>query len=280
MKKLCLVTGASSGIGKFTALEIAKNDFKVVVVCRNKNKAEDTVQEIKSLSKNNDVEYLLCDFSSQKQIKKAAEEFKSKYDKLDILLNNAGLIKGEKTLTEDRIEETFAVNHMGYFLFTNLLLDIIKSTDKSRIVNVSSEAHRMAFTPNFDDINFEKNKYSSFPAYAQSKLNNILFTYELSKRLEGTTVTTNCLHPGTIASNFGQSGHPIFAFLARLSKPFLKTVEQGSQTNIYLALSKDVENVTGKYFKNKKIANSTPVTHNKEYQKRLWEISENLIRID
>jgi NAD(P)-dependent dehydrogenase (short-subunit alcohol dehydrogenase family) len=277
--KVCIVTGANAGIGRVTALEIAKMGAKLVIVCRSKERGEEALKDIRNKSNNDSVELILADMASQKSIKNFAEQFKAKYDKLDVLVNNAGLIIGKRELTEDGIESTFAINHMGYFITTHLLLDMLKESPAGRIVNVASEAHRMGTTA-FDDINCEKG-YNSMKVYGQSKFNNILFTYELAKRIkEHKNLTVNCLHPGVIGSNFGQTGAAWFKFGAKLLKPFFLTNEQGAETQIYLATSPEVEGVSGKYFDKKKPVRSSKISYDENAWKKLWEISEGLVKID
>lgn len=275
--KICIVTGSNSGIGKVTALEIAKMGATVIMVSRDRNKGEKALEEVRNLSGNKDVELMLCDFASQKSIRKFAEEFKSKYQKLHILVNNAGLILTEKTITEDGIESTFAINHIGYFLLTELLLDVIRESTPARIVNVSSDAHKTGHI-DFDDINFERKKYSSIGAYCNSKLANILFTRELAKRLKGTKITVNCLHPGVISSNFGSNTSGILGFLVKIAKPFFTTVEKGAETQIYLATSPQVDDVTGEYFSKKKVAYTTSEANNEGIAKKLWDVSNEMIK--
>ncbi len=275
--KVFLVTGANAGIGRITALEIAKSGATLVIVCRDQGRGEEALKDIKEKSKNDKVELLLADLSSQQEIHKLAEQFKSKYDRLDVLVNNAGVIFGERKLTVDGIENTFALNHLGYFLLTNLLLDLLKKSAPSRIINVSSEGHRMG-NIKYDDINREKG-YSSVSVYGQTKFDNILFTYELASRLEGTGVTVNCLHPGGVATNFGSGNNTFFGFLVKLARPFLISAEKGAETSVYLALSPEVENVTGKYFIKKKQKKSSGPSYDKDAAKRLWEISEKMTKL-
>ncbi|CAN5637284.1 hypothetical protein BH24ACT21_BH24ACT21_06280 [soil metagenome] len=199
--KVCLVTGATSGIGKVTAHELAKQGATVVIVGRSRQKVEATVEEINSRTGNQSVEYLLADLSSQKEIRSLAREFKSRYDRLDVLVNNAGAVFAEYGETEDGVERTFAVNHLNYFLLTNLLLDVLEASAPSRIVNVASGAHQGAEL-DFDDLGAKQN-YGFMRAYGRSKLANIMFTYELARRLEGTGVTANALHPGSVATGIG-----------------------------------------------------------------------------
>ncbi|MBC7474550.1 MAG: SDR family oxidoreductase [Candidatus Sericytochromatia bacterium] len=279
--KICIVTGANSGIGKVTALEIAKMGATVIMVCRSKEKGEKALEEVKNISNNKNVELMLCDFASQKSIRDFAEQFKSKYKSLHILVNNAGLIISDKSITKDGIESTFAINHLGYFLLTNLLLDLLKSSEPSRIVNVSSDGHKIGHI-DFDDLNYEHKKYSSMKAYCDSKLANILFTKELSKRLKGTNVTANCLHPGAINSNFAYNMTGFMGNIVKLIKPLLNivltTVEKGAETQIFLATSPEVEGVTGEYFSKKRIASTNNEAKDKNVAERLWQVSEDMVK--
>jgi NAD(P)-dependent dehydrogenase (short-subunit alcohol dehydrogenase family) len=269
--KTCLITGANSGIGRVTARVIAEMGARLTIVCRSRERGAPALEEIKRASGNPSVELMTCDFSSQNQIRRLAEEFKSKHDRLDILVNNAGLMMNKRVLTEDGLETTFAVNHLGYFLLTNLLLDLIKRSAPARIVNVASLAHRGGYI-NFDDLQSERG-FSSMPVYRQSKLANILFTYELARRLEGTGITVNCLHPGIIATGIARR----FPWFIRAAlKLFFTGVEQGAETSIYLATSPEVENITGKYFDNKVEAQTSRESYDEETARRLWEVSEQI----
>jgi len=269
--KTCLITGANSGIGKVTARAIAAIGARVTIVCRNRERGDTALEEIRRSSGNPSVELMTCDFSSQSQIRRLAEEFISKHERLDLLINNAGLMMNTRVLTEDNLEMTFAVNHLGYFLLTNLLLDLIKRSAPARIVNVASLAHQGGHI-NFDDLQSER-EFRSMPAYRQSKLGNILFTYELARRLEGTGVTVNCLHPGVIATNIAQR----FPWFIRIPfKLFVTGVEKGAETSIYLATSPEVEGVTGKYFDNKTETRSSRESYDEEVACRLWGVSEEL----
>ncbi len=272
--KICIVTGSNIGIGKITAIELAKMGGHVVMICRDKSRGESAQAEIKKKSGNEKVDLLLADFSSQESIRRVAEEFNQKYDRLDVLVNNAGAIFGERKLTVDGIETTFAVNHLGYFLLTNLLLDKLKASAPSRIVNVASRAH-MRTTMNFDDLYGEKD-FQSFRAYAQSKLANVMFTYELAERLEGMGVTVNCLHPGVVATGFGRGGTKFFQFLFKLGAPLLTSPKKGAETSVFLASSPEMEDVSGKYFVNKRVQKSSDASCDREAWKRLWNLSEKL----
>lgn len=277
--KICLVTGANSGVGKYTALGLAKMGAEVVMVCRDKGRGESAQKEIVEECGDKNVHLMLCDLSVQKQIRTFADDFRKKYKKLDVLVNNAGLMIGKRILTEDGIEYTFAVNHLAYFLLTHLLLDMLKESAPSRIINVSSMGHRFA-SIYFDDLMFEK-KYSDFFAYNQSKLANIMFTYELARRLEETDVTANCLHPGGVATNFGNESAPVFRFLLELGKltRVMVSPEKGARTSVYLASSPDVEGVSGKYFDNCRGKKSSGRSYDVNAQKKLWELSEKLTGI-
>jgi NAD(P)-dependent dehydrogenase (short-subunit alcohol dehydrogenase family) len=276
--KLCVITGANSGIGFETAKALAKKGAYIVMVCRNEDKAIEAKNQILETVPDAGIAIVLCDFSIQKEIRTAADEIISRYKKIDILINNHGFIASERTETVDGLEETFAVNHIGYFLFTNLLLDNIKAAKKGRIVNVASDAHRAGeFDP--DNLQLEDN-FSSMKAYGNSKLFNILFTKELADRLTDTNVTANCLHPGVIRSNFGQSGEWWVSLFYKVFGVFMTSNKEGAETSIYLASSDEVENANGAYFKNKKAAAPKKQARDMEAAKKLWEISEELCELN
>jgi NAD(P)-dependent dehydrogenase (short-subunit alcohol dehydrogenase family) len=274
--KICLVTGASSGIGRATALELARRGARVIAVCRDPERGQAAATDIVQRSGNSDVTLLLADLSSQAAIRRLAAEIQERFTALHVLVNNAGLIVGDRQVTEDGIEYTFALNHLAYFLLTDLLLDRLKASAPARIVNVASQI-AVYGTLDFDDLQGEQS-YGSWRAYAQSKLANIFFTFELARRLEGTGVTANCLHPGAIGSNFGASGPPLLRFLTRLGKPFLTSNERGAETSVYVASSPEVEGVTGKYFVRKKTARTSRKWHDPAVAKKLWEASEGLVQ--
>ena len=269
--KICIVTGANTGIGKETALGLAKLGATIVMVCRDHERGEAALRDIKQKSRNDRVELMFCDFSSQNSIRQFASDFKQRHDRLDVLVNNAGVVLREYSMTEDGFESTFAINHLGYFLLTNLLLDVLKKSAPSRIVNVASTAHKYGKL----DINswVTGRDYSTFGAYANSKLANVLFTYELARRLEGTGVTANCLHPGGVGTNLFR-GLP--KFMQALIKLVTISPERGARTSIYLASSPEVEGVTGKYFARRRQQKSSEASHNEEAARRLWEVSEEL----
>jgi NAD(P)-dependent dehydrogenase (short-subunit alcohol dehydrogenase family) len=277
-EKVFLITGATAGIGKETARGIARTGARVVIIGRNKEKCEQVLEEIRLTTGNQNLDSLVADLFSIAEIRRAADEFKSKYDRLDVLVNNAGAIFDKRETTVDGLEKTFALNHISYFLLTNLLLDTIKQSTPARIVSVSSIAHQFAGKIDFDDLQFERKGYSSMTAYGQSKLMNILFTYELARRLKGTNVTANCLHPGGVASNFADNTGGLLKLAAWFFKnTFAISSEKGAETSVYLAASPEVEGISGKYFDNKKQKLSSKISYDESLQKRLWEKSEEIV---
>ena len=277
--KVCLVTGANSGIGRETALALAKMGATVILVARDPTKGGAALDDIKRASGNEHVELMLADLASLDSIRQLAADFRAKHQQLHVLVNNAGSYNVQRSETKDGFETTFGVNHLAYVLLTNLLLDVLKASAPSRIINVSSASHRGA-TINFDDLH-GNDAYRGMAAYGQSKLANVLFTYELARRLEGTGVTANSLHPGVVMTNFGHNNTGIFGSLFgvfhAVARPFLLTPERGAETSIYLASSPEVEGVTGKYFVKKRPVESNKVSHDIEVAKRLWQVSEAML---
>jgi NAD(P)-dependent dehydrogenase (short-subunit alcohol dehydrogenase family) len=273
--KTVIVTGANAGIGKITAGELASMGAKVTLVCRDKARGDEALRDVREKS-GGDVELMLCDFGSFESIRAFAAAFKDSHDRLDVLVNNAGAIIGERKTTADGFEMTFGVNHLGYFLLTNLLLDLLKKSAPSRIVNVSSAVHAQGKL-DWDDLQHERKAYGQFRAYADSKLCNILFTNELARRLQGTGVAVNSLHPGAVGTNFGTTGSPLFRFLTKLGSPFLLTAEKGARTSIYLASSPDVDGVTGKYFAKSREAKPSKAALDAEAARRLWDVSAKMV---
>jgi NAD(P)-dependent dehydrogenase (short-subunit alcohol dehydrogenase family) len=269
--KICLITGANSGIGKVAAIEIAMTGARIVMVCRNLSKAEKAREEIVKNAGNDQVDILICDFSSMDQIRATASAFLDTYPHLDILLNNAGYIADQYEVTEQGIEKTFAVNHLGYFLLTGLLLPALQAAPSARIVNVASEAHRMGKFQT-DDLSAKRN-YSNWGAYALSKLCNIMFTHELAKKLKGSQITTNSLHPGFVKSNFGQNMSGPAAWLFKLISPLAISNEEGAATSVYLATSPEVGKISGKYWDKKKIKQPASTATNDALTAKLWEVS-------
>ncbi len=273
--KICIVTGATDGIGKVTARVLVEKGAHVVVVGRNQTKTEKTVAEIKRKTGRDAVDYLLADFSSQADTRQLAAQFLAKYDRLDVLVNNAGAVFVSRRETADHLEATFAVNHLGYFLLTNLLLDIITASSPARIVNVSSDAHE-GQELDFADLQIEQG-YQGMRAYGRSKLANLYFTYELARRLAGTGVTVNALHPGFVATNIGANNIPVLGKpLKWLINLMAMEVEKGAETSIYLATSPELEGVTGKYFVNCEAIASSTISYDETAARRLWDISEKL----
>jgi NAD(P)-dependent dehydrogenase (short-subunit alcohol dehydrogenase family) len=276
--KRVLITGATNGIGKAAALEIAKQGATVILVGRDKAKTESVVNELRGASGNQHIEFLLADLSSQGDIHKLAADFKAKHSRLDVLINNAGGYFDERNTTVDGLEYTFAFNHLGYFLLTNLLLDVLKASSPSRIINVSSGAQALGKIA-WDDLQLSKN-YGGMKAYYQSKLANVMFTYELAKRLTNTGVTVNALHPGVVNSGFGSGVGGFVGFVFGLIKRFQAiSPEQGADTVVYLATSPEVEGVTGKYFDKRKEKKTNPLSYDDAANKRLWEESAKLVQI-
>ncbi|MCI0831884.1 MAG: SDR family oxidoreductase [Chloroflexi bacterium] len=277
--KTVVVTGGNNGIGLETAVGLSKLGAHVVITARNQAKGEAALADIKDRSQNGSVQLMLADFASLSSIRDFAANFKKDHDRLDVLVNNAGGVNTSRSETQDGFETTFGVNHLGYFLVTNLLLDTLKASAPARVVSVSSRAHERRKGMNFDDLN-SKQSYSGMGVYGDSKLANVLFTYELARRLKGSGVTANCLHPGVVRSGFGQNngGFISFAFKSfyTLLTPVTKSNAQGAKTSIYLASSPEVEGVTGKYFADSKETPSSPASHDEEAAKRLWEISEQM----
>jgi NAD(P)-dependent dehydrogenase (short-subunit alcohol dehydrogenase family) len=274
--KLCLTTGGSRGIGRVAAAELAAMGATVVIVARDAERGADTVAEIEHKT-GHSAGLLLADLSSLEEIRKVAREYRERYDRLDVLINNAGAVFSQRAVTVDGFERTFALNHLAYFLLTNLLLDLLRTDAPSRIVNVSSTAHQGAVL-DFDDLQSER-KYSGFRAYGRSKLANILFTHELARRLEGTEVTANCLHPGVVATGFNKNNGILMRLGMTIARPFLISPEKGAETIVYLASSPAVEGVTGEYFVNCTATSSSPASYDEEAARRLWEVSARLTGI-
>lgn len=269
--KTCMITGASSGIGRATALALARMGAQLVLVCRNRERGEATVAELIEEAGSHRIELMLADLSSQSAIRKLASEYLAKGQPLHVLVNNAGAINLRRSVTEDGIETVFAVNHLAYFLLTLLLLDRLKASAPARIVNVTSEGHRFA-RMNFDDLGGER-EYAGFRIYCQSKLANLLFTYELARRLIGSGVTVNAVHPGTVATGLGHNNAAWVRILARMFGLFFRTPEQGAATSVHLTSSPDVVGINGKYFADCQEKSSSSASHNLADAKRLWEVS-------
>jgi NAD(P)-dependent dehydrogenase (short-subunit alcohol dehydrogenase family) len=272
--KICLITGATSGIGSATALALAKKGATVIVAGRDEKRCQQTVNQIKDETGNYYVYYLLSDLSVQAQVCQLAADFHSRFTRLDLLINNAGAVFFRRQVSADGIEMTFALNHLAYFLLTDLLLDTLKASAPARIINVASNSHTGAHL-DFDNLELKRG-YSPMRAYGRSKLANLYFTYELARRLEGTGVTVNAMHPGFVKTNMAaNNGWLVRLFLPLVHLSSLKP-EEGARTIIYLASSPDVEAVSGKYFVREREVLSDPVSYDESAAKRLWEVSEEM----
>jgi NAD(P)-dependent dehydrogenase (short-subunit alcohol dehydrogenase family) len=271
--KICMITGANSGIGKATAMGLAKMNATVVIVCRNKERGEPALKEIIEKTGNNKVDLFLCNLSSLESIRNLATEFKNKYQNLHVLINNAGVMLSKRVSSVDGFEMNFAVNHLAPFLLTNLLLDILKKSAPSRIINVASAAHKYG-TVDFEDLQGEHKKHRFMGLYGDSKLTLMLTSYEFSRKLEGTGVTLNTVHPGVVNTNLGiDRTKPKKGIVRR----FFKKPEKGAETSIYLASSPEVEGITGKYFINKQEQKSSEDSYNETFAKKVWDISIEMV---
>jgi NAD(P)-dependent dehydrogenase (short-subunit alcohol dehydrogenase family) len=274
--RVCVVTGATSGIGRAAASELARRGARVAVHGRSREKCERTVAEIKAESGNDRVEAFVADLNSQEQVRALAAALLERYPKIHVLLNNAGLLNASFSETVDGIETTLAVNHLAPFMLTNLLLDRLKESQPARIVNVASEAHRFG-TLDLEDLEFRRRKYRSLQVYGVSKLLNVLFTHELARRLEGTQVTANALHPGVVNTGLGDNNPPSLLLRAmRMLKFLMRTPEKGAETAVFLASSPNAADVTGKYWTDCHEKRTRDISYDRELQRRLWEISENM----
>ncbi|MBN1147195.1 MAG: SDR family oxidoreductase [Anaerolineales bacterium] len=273
--KICMITGATAGIGLETARALAKMGARLALVGRDAEKCAGAAARIRQESGNPAVDCLLADLSSQAQIRALALQFRESYPALHVLVNNAGGFFLRRQATVDGLEMTFALNHLSYFMLTLSLIDVLKSSAPARIVNVASAAHH-GQRLDFDNLQIERGFYHPMRVYGRSKLANILFTFELARRLEGSRVAANALHPGFVATNFAKNNGP----LARLALPLLQrkalTPEQGAQTSIYLASSDEVEGVSGEYFGKCKRYRAAPAAYDEGVALRLWEVSEEL----
>ncbi|HBA90716.1 MAG TPA: short-chain dehydrogenase [Anaerolineaceae bacterium] len=272
-----MVTGATSGMGEMTARRLAELGATVILVGRSRERGDETLRRIVAATGNTSVELMLADLSSQAQIRQLAQRFKSRYQQLHVLVNNAGAWITTRQECIDGIEMTFALNHLGYFLLTNLLLDTLKASAPARIINVASYGHASGRI-DFDDLQGRQG-YNGMQAYRQSKLANVLFTYELARRLAGTGVTVNAVNPGLVATRFGLNNFGVIP--ARIVNLLLKlygmvgtNAEQGAQTSIYLATSPNVEGVTGKYFERQTAVPSSEGSYDPATASRLWQVSE------
>lgn len=276
-EKICLITGATSGIGKASAYKFAELRASVILLGRNFNKGRMTIDQIKKKTKNEKLKFYEVDLSLMEDIKRVSEKIKSDYNHIDVLVNNAGARFLVHNITKEGIEYTLALNHLSYFLLTNLLIDLLKNSGSARIINVSSGVHFNG--KGIIENIIEKEKYDGKRQYANSKLANILFSYELANKLKATNITVNTLDPGGVATNFARNNGMVNWIKHRLYyllKGKLLSPSQGAETIIYLADSPEVEGVSGKYFKEKKQIKSSIISYDSTISKELWELSERL----
>ena len=272
--KVCLVTGATDGIGKVSARVLAEKGAKVIIVGRNPEKSATVLAELKSSSGNENIDLLMADLAVMQEVRDLAEQVISHYDRLDILLNNAGGYFAKHELTSDGLERTFALNHMSYFLLTNKLMELLKSSAPARIVNVSSDAH-YGVDMDFENLNGEQ-EYKAWKAYQKSKLANVLFTYELLKKVPA-DITVNCLHPGFVATNFGHNTGGFFGPVLKIAQRISAIdPEEGAKTSIFLCSAPEVKGVSGKYFYKCQPKTSSRESRNMDTGKRLWQISSDI----
>jgi len=276
--KICVVTGANSGIGKETALGLAQMGARVAMVCRNPDRGKAALEEIRRESGSSQLDLLIADMSSQASVRALAAQIQQKYARLDVLVNNAGGAAPARTLSADGIELTLATNHLGAALLVLLVLDLMKASAPSRIVNVSSGEAQRPTRLDMNDLQFERRKYRGIAAYAQSKLLMNAFTFELARRLAGTGVTANCLHPGVVATNIW-SANPaplIGRLIITVVKPFMLTSKQGAAVPLYLATSPDVAQVSGEYFVKSRPANANPLSRDPQLMAQIWQFTEKM----
>ena len=277
--KVCLITGATNGIGEEAAKQIALMGAEIVFIARSPAKAEELKQSLKSLTGRESTS-IIADLSSQEEVKRAASEFLSMNKPLNILLNNAGIMNTSRKETVDGLEEVFSVNHLAYYSFTLMLMNKLIESSPSRVVNVASGSHMFVKDMNFDDLQSEK-EYKTMQVYGRSKLANILFTRELAERLKGKGVTVNCLHPGFVNTGIGSNNSPTMGrILMTLARPFSRKTDKGAETSIYLCVSPEVENETGEYFYDCKKEKISAAASDKENATKLWEVSSKLTGID
>jgi retinol dehydrogenase-12 len=269
--KVCMVTGATSGIGKVTARELLRLGAKVVMVGRSQERCDITAEQFRKDTGSELVDYLVADLSSQAEVRRLANDFLGRYDRLDVLVNNAGGFFMKRQESVDGIEMTFALNHLNYFLLTHLLLECVQASAPARIVNVSSNGHRGARI-NFDDLQGERS-YSGWRAYAQSKLANVLHAYELSRRLDADRVTVNALHPGFVSTRLARNNGLVFQLVMPLMRIIARSPEEGARTSVYLASSPQVQGVTGKYFEDSQVVPADPAADDEATAQGLWRVS-------
>lgn len=281
-QRTVLITGATGGIGKATATALAKQNYRVVIHGRNKEKTAKVCEEIKNLSGNDTIDYIIGDLFLMSEVRKVAQTFIARYERLDILINNAGgIMSTDRGETGESIETTIAVNLLAPFLLTELLLDLMKKSDDGRIINISSNSHQLNAKPDFNDLEL-KNNYNPLAAYGNAKLFLIWNSQQLAEKLKQDgypKLTVNTLHPGAVATNFGVNSNlgGLLNFFGKLARPFFKTPEQGAETILYLATSEDIKSISGKYFENKKIKAASQKYYSRQNEQLVWEYCKNRI---
>ena len=275
--KTILITGATNGIGKAAAIKFAESAKSIAFTYRNEELAEDLKNEMQKINPNLSINSIFCDFSVQDSIRECADKIKNDLKAIDLLINNAGVVNTEYSETIDGIENTFAVNHLGYFLFTNLLLDLVKKESESRIINVSSAAHHFVKGMQWDDINYKDDFKMGLKAYGQSKLGNILFTKQLAKKLQKDGVTVNAIHPGGVNTSLGNQNNSLLGRVLKIIlKPFFRSPLKGANTIIYLA-EIDGLSITGAYWVDGRVAKTSHYSKNEAEAEKLWRLSEKLV---
>ena len=269
-----IITGANSGIGKATAMGLAEMGAHVVMVARSRKKGQRAQDNIRRQTGNDRVDLLIADLSTRDAIRELASEIHSRYHRIDVLVNNAAILTGKRRTTPEGFETQFFVNHLAYFMLTGLLFERLRESAPSRVVNLASTSHSRG-TINFDDIQYERD-YKGWQAYANTKLMNVVFTYELARRIAGTGVTANCVHPGVIHTNLLRNFNALLNVLFHALQAFFKKPEDGAETPIFLASSPDVEKVTGKYFRYCAPVGTSQESNDPAVARRLWEMSEDL----
>jgi NAD(P)-dependent dehydrogenase (short-subunit alcohol dehydrogenase family) len=276
--KTVIITGGNAGIGKATAIDLAKKGATVLITSRSEDKARNAVEEIKKASGSERVEFIRIDLGSQESVRSTAEEIKTRFPKIDVLINNAGCYLSDLQLSPEGIELQFATNHLGHFLLTNLLMDNLKASGTGRIIHLASIAHKSTRKLDLEDLNFKNDEYGGWKSYSRSKFCNILFTKELARRLEGTGLTANAVHPGGVRTEIAEKDANWYTKLGWVAmKPFMITVEQGAATSILLASSPKVEGITGQYWVRSKQEWSNRPSQDPELAKKLWLKSEELV---
>jgi NAD(P)-dependent dehydrogenase (short-subunit alcohol dehydrogenase family) len=274
--RICLITGATSGIGFATATGLARLGAHVILVARDELRGQNCREKVREQSGSQRVDLLLADLQSPDEIEALATQVLDRYPSLHVLVNNAGVVNLKREVTPAGLERTFAVNHLAHFQLTNRLLDRLRERAPARIVNVSSHGHRFG-SIDLDDLQTERKKYAWLRVYGASKLANILFTCELARRLEGSGVTANCLHPGAVATSLGKNNGRLGRIVLPLLAPFFLSPEQGAKTSIFLASSPEVADTSGGYFVKCRAVPSSPASHDEARARGLWKASERLV---